>query len=145
MVERLVMHHLAALPKAEAGHSAYGVPWFKWPSPCPEIEALWLYVKSNEVTLSTKHFHQHFELSPHRFPPLRRSKLQRKRAIARQAVREAAAFMRGGRVVLLDPNSPGQAACCPISRLAETVSHWKQTASAPVALRAWAWSGAVPC
>ena len=145
LVERLVQHYLKALPPSEVGRSAYGVPWFRWRSPCAEVEALWLYVKSNEVTLSTKHFHQHFELLPHRFHPLCRSKLQRKRAIARQAVREAAAIIRGERAVLLDANTPGQAACCRLSQLAEAVARWKQGANGPVALKAWSWSGAVPC
>jgi hypothetical protein len=145
LVERLVRHHLSSLPPAEVGRSTYGVPWFRWRSPCAEIEALWLYVKANEVMLSTKHFHRHFELLPHRCPPLARSKRQRKRAIAREAAREAAAFIRGERAVVLDANAPNQAGCCRISRLAETVAHWKQVAKGPVALTAWAWSGPVPC
>ena len=143
-LERLVAHHLAALPPAEVGRNEHGISWFKWSSPCPQIEALWLYVGPREVTLSTKHFHQHFDLLAHHHPRRCASKRQRKLAAARQAVREAAAFMRGERVVVLDADSPGQASCCRLSQLSETIARWKKLATAQVNLQAWAWSGALP-
>lgn len=141
---RLVAHHVAALPPSERGRNEYGVSWFKWSSPCPQIEALWLYVRPTEVTLSTKHFHRHFDLLPHNYPLRCSSNRRRKLAAARLAAREAAAFMRGERAVILDANAPGQASSCRLSQLSETLEYWKQNATKPVDLQAWAWSGALP-
>jgi hypothetical protein len=144
-LERLVSQRLSALPSAETGRNSWGILWFKWASPCPEIEALWLSVTPREVVLSCKVGHSHFSRSTYHHEKL--TNLRLKRRIAKEAVKEATRFLRSEIAVgteVKDDASQGSSMWCRASQLSAALEHSRNVLG-PAQHRAWVWSGAVAC
>jgi hypothetical protein len=137
-----VERQVSALRPHETGRSSRGVRWFKWVSPCPEIEALWLYVTAREVTLSCKVAHKHFE--QHQYRSNRLTSLLAKRRVASEATREAACFLRGEVAVVEEYDSKGNLSSsmwCKKAQLPEALAQSKQVFGDSKVHRAWVWSG----
>jgi len=137
-IERLVSRHVSNLPAAESGRNSWGGLWFKWVSPCPEIEALWLSVRQGEVVLSCKVSHIHFSRS--RYAKEKPTNLRLKRLIAQDAVKEAGRFLRGETAVLAQIATSGaviSSAWCAKSAVPKLI----HTFGKPV--YAWQWPGQI--
>ena len=137
-IERLVAGQVSGLPAAESGRNAWGVLWFKWASPCPEIEALWLSVRQNEVVLSCKVAHLH--LSRSRYLKEKLTNLRLKRRVASDAIKEARRFLQGETAVVVQLAQSGEvisSSWCARSTVPEQMA----TFSKPV--HAWQWSGQI--
>jgi hypothetical protein len=127
------------------GRNSWGVLWFKWNSPCPDIEALWLSVTAREVVLSCKVSHSHFSKSTYHGERL--TNLHLKRRIATEAVKEAARFLHSEIAVateIKDDGSLGSSMWCRANQLPEALEHSRQVFG-PSEHSAWVWSGAVAC
>jgi hypothetical protein len=145
ILERLVVQMIGALPAAETGRNSWGVLWFKWSSPCPEIEALWLSVTPREVVLSCKVGHSHFSSSRYRTEKI--TNLRLKRRIARDACKEAARFLRNEIAVaieLKDDGSHGSSMWCHSRELPAALEHSRNILGL-AKYQAWVWSGELAC
>ena len=143
ILERLVARAVESLPAAETGRNSWGVRWFRWASPCEEIEALWLSVTAQEVVLSCRLAHTHF--SRDRYHRERLTNLRLKRRIARDAIQEARRFMSGRVAVVIDAGgTSGSSMWCPLDQLLGAMEHSRQVFGG-TPQRAWVWSGAVAC
>lgn len=144
-LERFVLHQLRALPVADSGRNQMGVLWFKWISPCPEIEALWLSVTQHEVVLSCKVAHYHFSRCAYQREKL--TNLWLKRRIARDSVMEAARFLLSEIAVateITDDDSLGSSMWCQANQLPAALEYSRQILG-PSKHRAWVWSGEIKC
>ena len=144
-LERLVFQRLSTIPATETGRNSWGVLWFRWTSPCAEIEALWLSVTSNEVVLSCKVGHTHFSRSNYHREKL--TNLRLKRRISKDAVKEAMCFLRSEIAVAAEFKSDGSQVTsiwCNKRQLSAVLEHSRQVLG-PAQHRAWVWSGAVEC
>jgi hypothetical protein len=143
--ERLAVNAVAALPQppTEVGRSSNGVLYFKWESPCPDIEALWVSISSREVTLSCRISHTHFSVTSYR-PRLTWRKL--KYRIVQDGFNEAARFLDGEVATTISydgegkPHSYGWAER---KRLAESLEYLREVFGPEMTQRAWDWNGEV--
>lgn len=143
--ERLAANAVDALPQppTEIGRSSYGVLYFKWESPCPDIEALWVSITSREVTLSCRISHTHFSVTHYR---RRLTWRKLKYRIVRDGFNEAARFLAGEIAATISYNGEGKPhsyGWSEGSRLAESVEHLRKVFGPEMKQRAWVWNGEV--
>jgi hypothetical protein len=144
-LERRVSGLLSELPKSETGRNSYGTLWFKWSAPSAELEALWLSVVPGEVVLSCRVAHTHFSRT--QYLPKKFTNRQLKRRIARDAVNEAARFLRGEIAVAAEFDQHGvmgSSMWCLKDSLPGALAHSTKLFG-PRKYRAWSWSGEVEC
>jgi hypothetical protein len=147
-LERLVTGKIAAhLPHPDQiGRTALGDHlFFEWRCACPEIGALWLTVSArNEIILSCEITHTHFSRSCYIRENL--TNLQRKRRIARDAVREAQRFLQGEIAATITYATDGTIhsyGWCPTAQLTSTLQHELKVFDEGITRRAWTWLGKV--
>ncbi len=143
--ERLAANAVADLsqPPTEIGRSSYGVLYFKWGSPCPDIEALWVSITAREVTLSCKISHTHFSVTHYR-RGLTWRKL--KYRIVRDGFNEAARFLSGEIAATITYNGDGKPhsyGWSERSRLAESLEYLRNVFGPEMTQRGWIWNGEV--
>jgi hypothetical protein len=146
LIERLVSQKITALRPSETGRNSWGVLWFKWLCPNPDIDEVWLSVTPREAVLSCKLAHIHFDRI--RYRDLRLTNRKMKRCIAKNAVREAARFLRDDVVVIVETNErqiPGTALWCRRSQLESTLAELRNSSDSSKNYTALAWFGAVKC
>jgi hypothetical protein len=147
-LERLVTAKIAAhLPRPDQiGRTLLGDHlFFEWCCACPEIGALWLTVYAhNEIILSCEITHTHFSRSCYIRENL--TNLQRKRRIARDAVREARRFLQEEIAATISYAPDGTIhshGWCPTAKLTSTMEYARKVFGEGLTDRAWTCHGEV--
>jgi hypothetical protein len=150
LTERQFIHRAyAQLPLAgvKVERNSYGVLYFQWISPCPEIAALWVSVTPKEVVLSCAISHRHISMQHY---SLRRSKkmpnIVAKRRTVRDAIREVALFLNSKIAATITYDETGakhSSGWCPKDQLTSSFEYTKKVFGPEMTQRAWVWSGEV--
>ncbi|WP_139237346.1 hypothetical protein [Polaromonas sp. YR568] len=146
ITERLAAKAVSRLSRmpTEFGRSNYGVLYFKWQSPCPEIDALWVSVQPTEVTLSCRISHTHFSATRYHHESLTRLKL--KRRIVHDGFREVSRFLDGEVAATISYDAQGKVhsyGWCDKSQLHSSMEYLRKVFGADMSERAWNWDGEV--
>ncbi|WP_143707499.1 hypothetical protein [Uliginosibacterium sp. TH139] len=148
ITERLFMQKaITHLPvsEAEIDRNSYGILYYKWISPCPDIEALWVSVKPNEIVLSCRITHQHISRSHYSYQE-KISNIELKRRIVRDSIREASLFLQGeiAATIYYDEKVMEHSyGLCKLSQLASNFQYYKEVFGPKMTQRSWAWFGEV--
>lgn len=146
VTERFAAKAVSGLSRAptESARNNSGVLYFKWQSPCPEIEALWVSIQPAEVTLSCKISHTHFSATRYHSGSLTRLRL--KRRIVRDAFREVSRFLDGEIAVTISYDGQGKVHSYgwgDRSQLPFSVESLRRVFGVEMSERAWNWNGEI--
>jgi hypothetical protein len=145
-IERLFIQKAAKLlpiADAEIARNDYGILYYKWTSPCPEIGALWVSLCRYEIVLSWKKSHTHIARSS--YPSREKiTNIALKRRIVLDAIRKSAAFLRGEIAVTITYDEHGKqfsSGSCRTDQIASSLAHTRQVFGPHMTKRAWNWFG----
>jgi hypothetical protein len=143
-MERLFVRAARTLPTnpSEIARNSYGILFFKWPCPCPEIEALWVSVQGTEITLSCSITHAHF--SRNRYLKRRLTSLALKKRIVRDAIQETALFLRGQISVTISHAADGTKHSYgwgKTEQLSSGLAYSRKVFGPGITQQAWSWNG----
>ena len=148
LTERLFLQSaLSKLPlhEAEVDRNKYGVLYFKWISPCKELEALWVSVTAFEIVLSCAIAHSHIARTSYSFKE-KITNLKTKRRIVRDAVRQVSLFLDSQIAATITYDEHGKkhsSGWCPRKQLASSLEYTRKVFGHGMTERAWVWSGEV--
>ncbi|WP_131819194.1 hypothetical protein [Sphingomonas jatrophae] len=131
----------STLPAAQIERNDHGILTYKWASPCPELEALYVWIDDLYITLATKISHLHVDRNSFARDTIREERL------AHIIAEEAASGARGildGRVVFIqyyDETSGKVLGQSGVWNRDDWVEENRR--GTREAQRAWSWSGEV--
>lgn len=133
------------LHEAEIDRNSYGVLYFKWVSPCQELEALWVSVASSEIVLSCAIAHTHIARTSYSFKE-KITNLKTKRRIVRDGIRNVSQFLDSKIAATITFDEHGKKHCsgwCQREQLASSLEYTRKVFGNGMTERAWVWSGEV--
>jgi hypothetical protein len=148
IIERLFIQkaeELLPVALAEINRNKFGILCYKWISPCPEIEALWVSICPKEIVLSCKISHNHIARTDY-IRQKRITNIDLKRRIVRDGIREVSLFLQGqiAATIAYDENGNQHGSgWCNRNQLASGLEHMQKVFGSGMTQCAWVWSGEV--
>jgi hypothetical protein len=148
LTERLFLHAATSklpLHQAEMHRNSYGVLYFKWVSPCPELEALWVSVTPSEIILSCAIAHSHISRENY-FGLEKVTNRENKRRIVRDGIKQTSRFLDGQTAATITYDEHGNkhsSGWCPTAQLASSLDYTREIFGSGMTEKAWIWSGEV--